>query len=40
MDSFGWRNFGYIQFYHNNHKKEKQTNKQTKKKKISKTSLY
>jgi len=32
MDPFGWNFFGYILFYHNNHKKEK-SNKQIKKEK-------
>ena len=41
MDSFGWKKFGYIPFYQNNHKKKEKLNKQTKKKKKnSKTSLH
>jgi len=32
MDSFGWKNFGYISFYHNNHE-QKKANKQIKKEK-------
>ena len=30
MNLFGWKKFGYIPFYHNNHKqkRKKQTNKQ------------
>jgi len=32
MDSFGWKIFGYISFYHNNHKKEK-SNKEINKEK-------
>jgi len=40
MDSFGWKNFGYISFYHNNHKQKRKNKQINKERKFTKSSLY